>query len=50
MCDGAVWTVYALVTGDIAILVFGVLQLTTSSLIVARRWTWARAHSQAIHT
>ncbi|MEA2434134.1 MAG: hypothetical protein QOG54_1591 [Actinomycetota bacterium] len=49
-CDGAVWTVYALVTGDIAILVFGVLQLTTSSLIVARRWNWARAHSQAIQT
>lgn len=38
MSDGAVWATYALVTGDIAILVFGVLQLTTSGAIVARRW------------
>lgn len=40
--DGAVWLVYALVTGDKAILVFGILQLTTSSAIVARRIAWTR--------
>ena len=41
--DGAVWLTYALVTGDRAILVFGILQLTTSAAIVVRRWTWARS-------
>lgn len=41
MADGAVWLSYALVTGDTAILVFGVLQLTTSAAIVLRRMTWA---------
>lgn len=41
--DGTVWMLYALVTGDIAILVFGILQLTTSSAIVLRKWSWARA-------
>ena len=41
--DGAVWALYALVTGDLTILVFGVLQLTTSSAIVARRLAWSRA-------
>ena len=44
MSDGAVWAIYALVTGDRAILVFGVLQLTTSGAIVARRWAWGRMH------
>jgi uncharacterized protein with PQ loop repeat len=43
MSDGAVWLAYSLVTGDTAILVFGVLQLTTSAAIVAKRWAWARA-------
>ena len=38
--DGAVWTAYALVAGDAAILVFGVLQLTTSGAIVLRKWSW----------
>ena len=42
VCDGAVWATYALVTGDAAILVFGVLQLTTSGAIVLRRWSWQR--------
>lgn len=42
MADGTVWLLYALATGDTAILVFGVLQLTTSGAIVARRWTWGR--------
>ena len=40
--DGTVWATYALVTGDVAILVFGVLQLTTSGAIVVRRWLWGR--------
>ena len=42
MSDGVVWAIYALVTNDLAILVFGVLQLTTSAAIVARRWAWGR--------
>ena len=45
--DGAVWAAYALVTGDPAILVFGVLQLTTSGAIVARRLAWGRGRAQA---
>ena len=47
MSDGAVWLAYALVTGDSAILVFGILQLTTSSAIVARRVTWGRVRQPA---
>ena len=47
MGDGAVWLGYALVTGDAAILVFGILQLTTSSAIVARRLAWSRTHPRA---
>jgi uncharacterized protein with PQ loop repeat len=48
-CDGAVWTVYALVTGDPTILVFGLLQLTTSSAILARRLIWGRSYARAVH-
>lgn len=44
VCDGVVWAVYALVTGDVAILVFGLLQLTTSGAIVARRLAWGRVN------
>ena len=44
--DGAVWTVYALVSGDVAILVFGILQFTTSGAIVLRKWAWARARPE----
>ena len=44
--DGAVWTAYAIVTGDVAILVFGILQLTTSGAIVLRKWSWARARPE----
>lgn len=40
--DGAIWTTYALITGDVPILVNNVIQLTTSALIVVRRWWWAR--------
>lgn len=47
--DGAVWAAYALVTGDTAILVFGVLQLTTSGAIVARRLAWGRMRPRATH-
>ena len=42
MSDGLVWAIYAMVTGDVAILVFGILQLTTSGAIVARKWSWNR--------
>ena len=45
--DGAVWAAYALVTGDAAILVFGVLQFTTSAAIVARRFAWGRVRARA---
>ena len=45
MSDGTVWAIYALVTGDRAILVFGVLQLSTSGAIVARRWAWGRVQT-----
>ena len=44
--DGAIWAAYALVTGDVAILVFGLLQLTTSGAIVFRRLAWGRMRSQ----
>lgn len=41
--DGAIWVTYALITGDVPILVNNVFQLTTSAAIVARRWWWARS-------
>lgn len=47
--DGAVWAAYALVTGDTAILVFGILQLTTSGAIVGRRWAWGRTNPRTTH-
>lgn len=40
--DGLVWGAYSAVTGDLSIAAFGVLQTTTSGLIVARRLTWGR--------
>lgn len=40
--DGAIWTTYALITGDVPILVNNVFQLTTSASIVARQRWWAR--------
>jgi hypothetical protein len=42
VADGAVWEAYALASGDASIAVFGILQMTTSGLIVARRWAWGR--------
>ena len=38
--DGLVWGGYSMITGDVAIGVFGVLQTTTSFLIVERRLSW----------
>ncbi|MDQ4124758.1 MAG: hypothetical protein M3134_04040 [Actinomycetota bacterium] len=43
--DGAIWLTYALITGDVPILVNNFFQLTTSLLIVARQWWWARSTS-----
>lgn len=34
-CDGLVWTSYSLVSGDRALLTFGLLQISTSSVILA---------------
>jgi uncharacterized protein with PQ loop repeat len=48
--DGLVWAIYALVTGDVAILVFGVLQTTTSGAIASRRWAWDRMRAPASET
>jgi uncharacterized protein with PQ loop repeat len=45
--DGAIWTAYALITGDVPILVNNVFQLTTSAAIVGRRWWWARSQAAA---
>lgn len=45
--DGAIWTTYALVTGDVPILVNNIVQFTTSALIVVRRWWWARGVTAA---
>lgn len=49
MSDGGVWLAYALVTGDKAILVFGILQLTTSAAIVLKRWAWGRHREPSSH-
>jgi hypothetical protein len=35
--DGLVWELYALIRHDVPIMVFGLLQLTTSGLIVAMK-------------
>ena len=40
--DGAVWTLYGVVTGDIPILVNNVFQFSTSAAIVVRRLLWGR--------
>lgn len=42
VADGAVWEAYALASGDASIAVFGILQMTTSGLIVVRRLAWGR--------
>lgn len=38
--DGVVWEAYAVVTGDVSIAVFGILQMATSALVLARRLAW----------
>lgn len=45
--DGAIWLTYALVTGDVPILVNNFFQLTTSLLVVGRQWSWARSRPTA---
>lgn len=40
-CDGAVWSLYGILTGDIPILVNNLFQLTTSAAILIRRLAWA---------
>lgn len=44
--DGLVWGAYSAVTGDRSIAAFGILQTTTSGMIVARRITWQRRHDE----
>jgi len=41
MCDGLTWGVYSLIQHDIAIMVFGALQFTTSGIIVSLK-LWRR--------
>ena len=45
--DGLVWGCYSFVTGDRSIAAFGILQTTTSGLIVARRLAWGRRHERS---
>lgn len=40
--DGAVWSLYGLVTGDIPILMNNIFQFSTSAAIVIRRVSWDR--------
>ena len=40
--DGAVWTIYGMVTGDVPILVNNLFQFTTSMAILLRRLAWGR--------
>ena len=44
--DGAVWSIYGIVAGDIPILLNNIFQFSTSLAIVIRRLTWARARPQ----
>ena len=48
--DGAVWTLYGIVTGDIPILVNNVFQFSTSAAILVRRIAWSRARPQPSET
>lgn len=45
--DGAIWITYAVITGDVPILVNNTFQLITSLLIVLRRWSWARSLNES---
>jgi uncharacterized protein with PQ loop repeat len=44
--DGIVWLAYSLFADDSSILVFGILQMCTSGIIVARRLRWSRSVSR----
>lgn len=44
--DGAVWSLYGIVTGDIPILLNNSIQFSTSAAIVVRRLTWGRKRLQ----
>lgn len=46
--DGLVWFCYSVVTGDRSIAAFGVLQMTTSGLIVARRLAWGSHQDRSL--
>jgi len=46
--DGAIWVTYALLTGDVPILVNNFFQFSTSALVVVRRWWWARSVARPI--
>ena len=48
--DGSIWVTYALITGDIPILINNLFQVSTSGLILARRWSWQRAEERAALT
>jgi hypothetical protein len=44
--DGAVWTLYGLVTGDVPILMNNLFQFSTGAAIVIRRLAWGRRLQQ----
>ena len=46
--DGAVWTIYGIITGDVPILVNNLFQLTTSMAILLRRLAWGRTVRLAV--
>lgn len=47
--DGAVWTLYGIVTGDIPILVNNLFQFSTSLAILVRRLLWGRRRTSGGH-
>jgi uncharacterized protein with PQ loop repeat len=44
--DGAVWSLYGIITGDIPIMVNNLFQFSTSAAIVIRRLAWGRTRAQ----
>ncbi|MEA2447406.1 MAG: hypothetical protein QOK47_1043 [Actinomycetota bacterium] len=44
--DGAVWSLYGIITGDIPIMVNNLFQFSTSAAIVIRRLAWGRTRPQ----
>jgi MtN3 and saliva related transmembrane protein len=45
-CDGTVWFLYGIITGDIPILVNNFFQATTGAAIAIRRLAWGRRQLQ----